>query len=128
MYREEVRLLSKKEVSDRRRELFKDINGNAFFPLKRWPKDIQSIFWRKPMGDKETFRLALFLIGNGCAPLLITEWILLAQYWAESPQKAEKRARQIDFVLGNADSRNGKWFYFDIDYNKLLLLNGKPKK
>ena len=80
------------------------------------------------MGDKETFRLALFLIGNGCAPLLITEWILLAQYWAESPQKAEKRARQIDFVLGNADSRNGKWFYFDIDYNKLLLLNGKPKK
>jgi len=80
MYREEVHLLSKKEVSNRRRELFKDINGNAFFPLKRWPKDIQSIFWRKPMGDMETFRLALFLIGNGCAPLLITEWILLAQY------------------------------------------------
>ena len=31
MYRQEIRLLSKKEVSDRRRELLKDLNGNAFF-------------------------------------------------------------------------------------------------
>ena len=30
MYRQEIRLLSKKEVSDRRRELLKDLNGNAF--------------------------------------------------------------------------------------------------
>lgn len=115
-------------MSDRRRELLKDLNGNAFFSLKLWPKEMQAVFWKKPMGDKETFKLALFLIGNGCAPILFTEWILLAQYWAESPQKAEKRARQIDFVVNNADSQNSKWFYFDIDYNKLLHLNGKPKQ
>ena len=80
------------------------------------------------MGDTETFKLALFFIGNGCAPTLFTEWILLAQYWAESPQKAEKRARQIDFVVNNADRQNKKWFYFDVDYNKLLHLNGMPKQ
>lgn len=109
MYLEEIRLLSKKGVSDRRRELLKDLNGNAFFSLKLWPKEMQAVFWKKPMGDKETFKLALFLIGNGCAPILFTEWILLAQYWAESPQKAEKRARQIDFVVNNADSQNSKF-------------------
>ena len=99
-----------------------------FFSLKLWPKEMQAIFWKKPMGDKETFKLALFLIGNGCAPILFTEWILLAQYWAESPQIAEKRARQIDFVVNNVDSQNSKWFYFYIDYNKLLHLNRKPKQ
>ena len=57
------------------------------------------------MGDTETFKLALFFIGNGCAPVLFTEWMLLAQYWDESPQKAEKRARQIDFVLNNVDGQ-----------------------
>jgi len=128
MYRQEIRLLSKKEVSERRRELLKDMNGNAFFPLKQRPRDMQAVFWKKPMGDTQTFKLAVFLIGNGCAPNLFTEWILLAQYWAESPQKAEKRARQIDFVVNNADNQSSKWFYFDIDYNKLLHLNGKPKQ
>ena len=114
MYRQEIRLLPKKEVSDRRRELLKDLNGNAFFSLNLWLKD---------------FKLALFFIGNGCAPTLFTEWILLAQYWAESAQKAEKRARQIDFVVSNADIQSSTWFYFDIDYyNKLLHLNGKPKQ
>ena len=114
--------------SDRRRDLLKDLNGNAFFPLKRWPREMQAVFWKKPVGDTETFKLAFFFIGNGCAPQLFTEWILLAQYWAESPQKAEKRARQIDFVVNNVDRQMGNCLYFDIDYNKLLLLNGKPKQ
>ena len=128
MYREEISFLSKKEVSDRRRQLLKDLNGNAFFSLKLWPKEMQAVFWKKPMGDTDTFKLALFFIGNGCAPTLFTEWILLAQYRAESPQKAEKRARQIDYVVNNADRQNKKWFYFDVDYNKLLHLNGIPKQ
>ena len=95
MYRQEIRLLSK-EVSDRRRELLKDLNGNAFFSLKLWPKEMQAVLWKKPMGDTETFKLALFFIGNGCTPILFPEWILLAQYWVESVQKAENRARQIN--------------------------------
>ena len=127
MYRQEIRLLSKK-VSGRRRELLKDLNGNALFSLKLWPKEMQAVFWKKPMGDTEAFKLALFFIGNGCAPILFTEWILLAQYWAESAQKAEKRARQINFVVNNADRQNSKLFYFEIDYNKLLHLNGEPKQ
>ena len=89
---------------------------------------MQAVFWKKPMGDTDTFKLALFFIGYGRALTLFTEWILLAQYWADSPQKAEKRACQIDFVVNNADRQNKKWFYFDVDYNKLLPLNGLPKQ
>ena len=58
------------------------------------------------MGDTaDTFKLVLFLIGNGCEPGLIRRWIMLAQHWAESPVKAEKRARQVDFVLNNAEQK-----------------------
>ena len=74
MNRQEIRLLSKKEVCDRQRDLLKGLNGNTFFPLKLWPRDMQAVFWKKPMGDTKTFKLVLFFIGNGCALLLFTEW------------------------------------------------------
>ena len=104
--REENRLLSRAEVVEERRQLTRVFNGDAFFPLKSWPKEMRLIFWRKPLGDTETFKLVLFLIGNGCRPSLIRRWKMLAQHWAESTVKAEKRARQVDFVLINADQKS----------------------
>ena len=64
MYREEIRLLSRQEVVEERKQLFRLLNGDAFLPEKSWPKDIRLIFWKKPMGDKETFKLLLFFHGN----------------------------------------------------------------
>ena len=98
-------MLCKEEIVQERKELFKFINGDAFFPLSSWPKDMQLIFWKKPMGDEESFKVLLFFIGNGGGPTLISRWIMLAQFWAESQQKAEKRARQVDFDLNNADAK-----------------------
>ena len=103
MYREEIRLLSRQEVVEERKQLFRLLNGDAFFPEKSWPKDIRLIFWKKPMGDKETFKLLLFFHGNGCTPEIISRWILLAQSWASSLATAEKRARQMQFVKDNVD-------------------------
>ena len=125
-YRETIRYLSKAEVIAERRELFVIINGDAFFPLSSWPRDLRLALWKKPIGDRETFKLSLFCLGNGCFAPLISRWILLSQTWA--PDKAEKRARQLDFVLNNADTKRGTWFYFDVDHNKLLYLNGLPKQ
>ena len=103
MYREEIRLLSRQEVVEERKQLFRLLNGDAFFPDKSWPKDTRLIFWKKPKGDKETFKLLLFFHGNGCNPEIISRWILLAQSWASSRATAEKRARQIQFVNDNID-------------------------
>lgn len=124
-YRSKFRLLSEQEVIAERRELFETINGNAFFPLKSWPQEYQRMFWAKPHGDKETFKLMMFCLGNGCAPQLITHWIILSQSWL--PMKAEKRAQQLDFILNNVDAKRNTWFYFDLDYGKWLHLNGLPR-
>ncbi len=82
-------------------------------------------FGKKQIGDKETFKLLLFLLGNGCSLDLVCPWILLAQSWA--PAKAKKGARQIDFMLNNVDNKSNIWFYFDVDYGRILHLNGLPK-
>jgi len=66
-----------REVVERRREIMKIIDGDAFFPQKSWPKDMKLIFWKKPMKDEETFKLVLFLIGNSSSPDLIRRWIVL---------------------------------------------------
>ena len=38
--------------------------------------------------------------------------------------RKEDKATEVDFVLNNADQKSHLWFYFDVDYNKLLYLNG----
>ena len=93
-----------------------------FYPLSTWPQDIQQLFWKKPIGDTDTFKLMLFFLGNGCSPHTIEEWILTSQHWA-TLQKADKRARQIQFLINNMDSKANVWFYFDFHYSTWLFLN-----
>ena len=72
LYRDEIRMLCKEEIVQEPKELFTYINGEAFFPLSCWQKDMQLIFWKKSMGDEESFKLLLFFIGNGVRPTLIS--------------------------------------------------------
>jgi len=57
-----------------------------FTILSTWPRDNQQLFWKKPMGDTETFKL---MLGNGCSLHLITVWILTSQHWT-TIQKGER--------------------------------------
>lgn len=127
LYREEIRFLCAKEIGEERRRLLKVIDGDAFFPLKSWPREMVLMFWKRPPGDRETFKLVLFLLGNGCSPDLIRRWIVLSQHWASSKAMAEKRCRQVDFVVNNEDTKSSSWFYYGIHNQSLLYLNGQYK-
>ena len=61
-YRETLRYLSRREITQERLDIFKEINGNVFFPVKWWPIDMQLTFWRKPIGDKDTFKVGAFYV------------------------------------------------------------------
>ena len=89
-------------------------------------KSLRIIFWKKPISDKDTFKLFLFLIGNGCSPHLTSHWILTSQHWT-TDKKAEKRARQLDFLLNNMDKKSHIWFYFDLHCEEWLYLNGQKR-
>ena len=118
--------LSRQQISNERLQLFHSLNGDVFYPIQTWPANIQQLFRKKPTGDNDTFKLLLFFIGNGCSPEVIAKWILTSQHWA-THTKGEKRARQIDFVVQNLDSKGHIWFYFDLHYSQWLYLNGESR-
>ena len=96
--------LPRPRLIQERRNLLTLLNGDAFYPLSTWPQDIQQLFWKKPIEDTDTFKLMLFVLGNGCSKHLITERILTSQHWT-TLQKGIKRARQINFINNNLDSK-----------------------
>ena len=68
----------------------------------------------------------LFFIGNGGSPNIIAEWLFTSQYWGNE-RKAEKRARQMDFLLSNRERKADIWFYFDILHKDWRFLNGRKR-
>ena len=125
-YKAHMRHLSKDDNIALRRELFNSINGDIFYKLNVLPREFKLIFWNKPIGDSETFKLLLFTIGNGFSPFETSRWILTSQRWS-TQQKAEKRVRQIDFVCRNLASRQHDWFYFDLYHRAWMRLSGEIK-
>ena len=125
-YQSTLSLLSRAEISQGRLKLFQTINGDAFYPLSVWPQEMKMTFWRKPIGEHAAFKLSLFFLRHGCSPYLFRQWIMLSQFWSDK-QLAEKRARQLDFIFKNADTKRLVWFYYDLDYLKYLYLDGLPR-
>ena len=117
-----------KELHKKRWELFKKLNGDVFWPMCQWPRKFRRIIWKKPLNDKETFQVALFLLSNGCSNFVVVEWILISQLmWTVNPKIWEKRARQLEFIIKNIDQRKDSWFYYDIYHGGLLYFNGCRK-
>ena len=86
------------------------------------------MFWAKPIGDKETFKLMMFCLGNGCSPHLISQWIILSQAKV-GYQRRQKNGHDNWILFLTMLTLNATlWFYFDLDHNKWLHLNGLPKE
>ena len=68
----------------------------------------------------------LFAEGNDCSPDLMRTWILLPLAWNDA-KTSGKRSKQIDFIVDNLEQKRASCFYFDVNYGKLLLLNGQPR-
>ena len=119
-----IRDLPRPRLIQKRRNLLTLLNGDAFYPLSTWPQDIRQLFWKKLIGDTDTFKVMLFSLGNGRSKHLITEWILTSQHWT-TLQKGIKRARQINFIINNLDSIANIWFYYDVHHATWLFLNGE---
>ena len=116
---------SKNEISEKRRKIFEKINGDIFYPIESWPKELRLLFWKKPLSDRNTFKLILFLAGNGCSPWITYEWILTSTYWDRS--KTIKRWEQMKWINKNMEKHKNNWFYFDVFHNKHFYLNGSER-
>ena len=57
IFKTSIRDLPRPRLIQKRRNLLTLLNGDAFYPLSTWPQDIQQLFWKKPIGDTDTFKL-----------------------------------------------------------------------
>ncbi|CAB4039728.1 Hypothetical predicted protein [Paramuricea clavata] len=112
---------SKRQMSERRRALFRSVDGDMFYPPSVWPNDMRSAFWKKPIGDEETFKLVLFLMGNGCPPTMIKDWIVSSTFWDKN--KTVKRWEQVNWIIANITKHERRWFYFDLHFKKFLYMD-----
>ena len=83
--------LSRQLITTKQLQLFHPLNGYVFYTIRTWPTNIQQLFWKKPTGDNDSFKLMLFFIGNGYPPELIAKWILTSQHLALH-SKGEKKS------------------------------------
>ena len=109
-----------------RHQLFEVINGDAFFPLKVWPRNIIRNFWCKPMRDKQVFSLFIFFIGNGGSPIIIAEWII-SSLFGRPEKEIKKRLCQLSWINENRRNKEHIWYYFDLMHKRQLYLSGNVK-
>ena len=116
---------SKQKISEKRRDLLTIINGDMFYSISLWPRDIKRLFWNKPISDKDTFKLLIFFVENGSPPWLAEEWILTSTFWDKT--KVKTRQNQIRWILANLKNKRRSWFYFDLHLNKYVYLDGSDR-
>ena len=58
-------------VAEKRKELFKLVNGNAFYSPLQWPSWVRRAFWEKRLSDGYSFKMMLFLAGNSLDPHIV---------------------------------------------------------
>ena len=66
-------LKDRPSVSNSRMVLFRQFNGDVFYKQSLWPGRYRQLFFKKPLTDLDTFKLMLFLLGNGASPHLTIE-------------------------------------------------------
>ena len=101
-----MRCLSHEEIVEKRRELFRLMNSDAFYIISQWPSLVVNTFWENLLSDEDSFKMMLFLIGNRLRFLPC----------------------QIDWVIAKVNAATGIWFYFDIYHQKVLHKNGDLKR
>ncbi|CAB4002464.1 Hypothetical predicted protein [Paramuricea clavata] len=116
----------KEKIREKRLEIVSLLDGDVFYNIDSWPKELRLILWKKPLSDKETCKLILFLVGNGCPPLIAYKWIITSTYWGR--EKTRKRWEQIRWINLNMERNMHYWFYYDMFHSKHLYLNGDERQ
>jgi len=151
-YLNKIKTMDANQYREERLEILSIINGNVFYPLCSWPRKIVLAFFKKPHTDKDTLIIFLFLrginnveinyiyeiltiivsilyaflsiLGNGCGPYYVIKWLLSSQ---QNNPKANKRLHQIKWLMENYHKKCNHWYYYDMQKQRYLYLNGSRK-
>ena len=109
--------LTRARLIDKRRHLLTLLNGDEFYPISSWPRDIQLLFWKNRL---ETLTLSSWWCYSWVMTVHLNS-LLDSHISTLGYTKGEKRARRINFITKNLNSKSNIWFYYDI-YQALEML------
>ena len=113
-----------------RNQYLQMIDGDLLAPIQCWPKYLRRIFFKTacPVGDRQTFILYLFMMGNGLSPFVATKWIMSSFAictWQRREVLLRKRVAQIKWIHNNIRNNMWHWRYFDLVERRILYLDGR---
>ena len=105
--------ISKSGALEYRREILKRFDGDCLPNIYKWPKEYRMILFKTdfPLTFKSARQLFLFLIGNGCTPILAGRWII-SYYslldWEKRDSMAKRKIRDICILYAELLEVGGK--------------------
>ena len=83
---------------------------------------MERLFWKNTLEDKDSFKLVLFLFGNGCPATVIVS----STFWKKN--KTVKQWEQVNWILRNISRHERRWLYFDLHFKKYLFMDRSGRK
>ena len=126
VYFKDLFFSDQEQKTTERMSLFRLLDGELFYRMELWPAKMKMMFWKKPLSDRETFQVILFLFGNGCPLDLAQKWILSSTCWALEWQ-AKTRLFQVLSLYSSlaGDENKSKWYFFDLETRNYHYLSGE---
>ena len=75
--------------------------------------------------DKSTFKLIFFAYGNGISQSVFIEFLYTLIF--NTLPKLKKRTHKLQWIITNINTRQRKWYYFDMYHQYFLLFRGLMK-
>ena len=63
-YVQDIKNMKSEHYTLRRKFILEIINGDVFYPINTWPATLRKKFFKKPLEDKDTMVVLLFLYGK----------------------------------------------------------------
>ena len=111
--------ISMSDALEYRKALLKRFDGDCLPNLYKWPKEYRMILFNTdyPPQYKTSRKLFLFLLGNGCTPVLAGKWIL-SYYalltWDKRDNMAKRKISMVVHLYGEVMKVGAEHRYWDI--------------
>ena len=126
-WKNSISSMSVEQVTEYRSLKLTNLDGKDMPQLHSWPTNIRRLLFKTVPGpsNRETTKLFIFLVGNGCSPLAAGTWILTYHglcTWKKRNHQAYASINRIVSIHGSMLLVENTMYYWDIRENRKLNL------
>uniref|UniRef100_A0A7M5VHB6 Uncharacterized protein n=1 Tax=Clytia hemisphaerica TaxID=252671 RepID=A0A7M5VHB6_9CNID len=114
-----VQSSSKEKFTKIRKELFELISDDLLPKISLWPEKYRLMFFKRPLGDRDTAAMFWFLLGNGVSPIVTAEWIISSYHTLKDDKRTTNaRKNQIQSLFESMEIKKHDRFYYSLFHKR----------